>query len=41
MYLSKLCIWKFRRSSMVGESFDSALPGIEVCLQDGLNVLGW
>lgn len=24
---------------MVGESFESALPGVEVCFKDGLNVL--
>lgn len=39
MYLSKLRIWNFRRFSMVGESFESALPGVEVCFKDGLNVL--
>lgn len=39
MYLSKLRIWNFRRFSMVGESFDSALPGVEEYFKDGLNVL--
>lgn len=39
MYLSKLRIWNFRRYSMDGDSFDTALPGIEVEFKDGLNVL--
>lgn len=39
MYLSKLRIWNFRRFSMIGESFDVAKPGQEVCFKDGLNVL--
>ena len=39
MYLSKLRIWNFRRYSMVGESFDSSMPGIEVDFKKGLNVL--
>lgn len=39
MYLSKLRIWNFRRFSMVGVSFDSAQPGVEVCFKDGRNVL--
>lgn len=39
MYLSKLRIWNFRRFSMVGESFESSQPGVEVCFKDGLNVL--
>ena len=39
MYLSKLRIWNFRRYSMQGDKFESALPGIEVEFKDGLNVL--
>lgn len=39
MYLSKLHIWNFRRFSKIGESFESALLGVEVCFKDGLNVL--
>lgn len=39
MYLSKLRIWNFRRYSIVGESFDSSMPGIEVDFKEGLNVL--
>ena len=39
MYLSKLRIWNFRRYSMNGELFDTALPGIEVNFNEGLNVL--
>lgn len=30
MYLSKLRIWNFRRYSMIGDTFDTAKPGIEV-----------
>ena len=39
MYLSKLRIWNFRRYSMIGDTFDTAKPGIEVEFNDGLNVL--
>ena len=34
MYLSKLRIWNFRRYSMIGDTFDTAKPGIEVEFND-------
>lgn len=35
----KITYLEFPPFSMVGESFESALPGVEVCFKDGLNVL--
>lgn len=34
-----LRIWNFRRFSKVRGSFESALPGVEVCFKDVLNEL--
>jgi len=39
MYLQELKLWNFRKYGIIGESFDSSLPGLIVNFNEGVNVL--
>ena len=39
MYLQELRLWNFRKYGIIGENFDSSLPGLVVNFNEGVNVL--
>ena len=39
MYLSELKLWNFRKYGIIGDSFDTAAPGLTVTFKEGVNVL--
>lgn len=39
MYLHTLNIWNFRKYGINGDTFDSALPGLSISFNEGVNVL--
>jgi len=39
MYLYELKLWNFRKYGLVGNTFESAEPGLIVQFQQGVNVL--
>lgn len=39
MYLSELKLWNFRKYGIIGDSFDTAAPGLTVPFKEGVNVL--
>lgn len=39
MYLYQLKIWNFRKYGIIGDSFETAKPGLEIEFNNGLNIL--